>query len=267
MTLFIKHNQPMAHITAIFMSLLRFALKMTPKQVPSEYEMELLSPSPKQKSMMPENVVLLHGLGRTGDSMQKLGRCFSDKGYKILNINYPSRKHPISELAAIVREKVIQMKSDAERVHFITHSMGGIILRYIQEHDPIPNLARVVMLSPPNHGSEVVDLLGNTWIFNFINGPAGKQLGTGKDGICRELGRVNFELGVITGDRSINLINSLMIPGKDDGKVSIESTKIEGMKDFLVVHATHPFIMKNEAVIAQCLYFLQNGRFKNKETK
>ncbi len=212
--------------------------------------------------MSNEYVVLLHGLARSSNSMHKLGRYFSEQGYKVLNIKYPSRKHQIPELAKIVRKEVTSKTSDAEKIHFITHSLGGIILRYIQEDDPLPNLARVIMLSPPNQGSEVVDVLGDMWAFSCINGPAGKQLGTDKDGICQKLGKVDFELGVITGDRSINWINSLMIPGKDDGKVSIESAKVDGMQDFLVIHVSHPFIMKKKKVMTQCLYFLDEGKFK-----
>ena len=195
-------------------------------------------------SMPAEYVVLLHGLARTSKSMKALEKFFSEQSYEVFNISYPSRKYPVAELANIVRKEVIEQTSDAGKVHFITHSMGGIIVRYMQKYDPLPNLGRVVMLSPPNHRSEVVDKLGGLFLFKWINGPAGKQLGTDKNSICQKLGKVDFELGVITGDRSINWINSLIIPGKDDGKVSIESAKVEGMDDFLIVHATHPFIMK-----------------------
>ncbi|MBN1473394.1 MAG: hypothetical protein JW914_02150 [Syntrophaceae bacterium] len=212
-----------------------------------------------------EHVVLLHGLARTKDSMNNLETFLSKQGYQVLNIDYPSRKNQIHELAAIVRKEVISKTSNAEKVHFITHSMGGIILRYIQKHEPLPNLGRVVMLSPPNHGSEVVDKIGDFRLFQWINGPAGKQMGAKDHGICQKLGKVNFELGVITGDRSINWINSLMIPGKDDGKVSIESAKIEGMADFLVVHTAHPFIMNDKTVMKQCVHFLQKGAFSKKE--
>jgi triacylglycerol lipase len=212
-----------------------------------------------------EHVVLLHGLARTKDSMNDLETFLSKQGYQVVNIDYPSRKKPIHELAAIIRKEVTSKTSNAEKVHFITHSMGGIILRYIQKNDPLPNLSRVVMLSPPNHGSEVVDKIGDFRLFQWINGPAGKQMGTNHHGICQKLGRVNFELGVITGDRSINWINSLIIPGKDDGKVSIESTKVEGMADFLVVHASHPFIMNDKTVMKQCVHFLRKGTFSKKE--
>ncbi|MGV8075636.1 MAG: hypothetical protein AB2L11_13905 [Syntrophobacteraceae bacterium] len=120
-----------------------------------------------------------------------------------------------------------------------------------------------VMLNPQDsqlHGSEVVDRIGN-FFFEWINGPAGKQLGTDHNSICRKLGRANFELGVITGDKSINRINSLIIPGNDEGKVSVESAKIEGMADFLVVHVSHPFIMSDKGVMRECVHFLRNGTF------
>jgi triacylglycerol lipase len=209
-----------------------------------------------------EHVVLLHGLARTSNSMDKLAKYLSDQGYQVVNIDYPSRKHPLSELAEIVRKETVSKTSEAEIIHFVTHSMGGIILRFIQKYDPLPNLGRVVMLSPPNRGSEVVDSLSGLWLFELINGPAGKQLGTGENDICRMLGKVDFELGVITGDRSINWINSLIIPGKDDGKVSIESAKVQGMADFLIVHVSHPFIMNDKRVMTQCVHFLRNGYFK-----
>ena len=216
-------------------------------------------------SMPPEYVVLLHGLARTSSSMKALDTFFSEQGYEVFNIDYPSRKYQVSELANIVGKEVIEQTSDAGKVHFITHSMGGIILRYMQKYNPLPNLGRVVMLSPPNHGSEVVDKLGGLWLFECINGPAGKQLGTDKNSLCQKLGKVDFELGVITGDRSINWINSIIISGKDDGKVSIESAKVEGMDDFLIVHVSHPFIMKNKTVITQCFHFLRNGTFNMNE--
>ncbi len=215
-------------------------------------------------SLPAERVVLLHGLARTSSSMGSLEEFLSARGYQVLNVDYPSRKHQISELAKIVRKEVVSKTGTAEKVHFVTHSLGGIILRYLQQNDPLPNLGRVVMLSPPNQGSEVVDALGKLWLFEFINGPAGRQLGTDGDSISKQLGKVDFELGVITGDRSINWINSLIIPGKDDGKVSIESAKVAGMADFLIVPVSHPFIMKDKTVITKCFHFLQNGSFNMK---
>jgi triacylglycerol lipase len=221
----------------------------------------ILFTSAEACSMPHETVVLLHGLARTSHSMNALESALSKEGYQILNIYYPSRKFQIPELAQIVRSEIAGKTVDVEKVHFITHSMGGIIIRYIQKYDPLPNVGRVVMLSPPNHGSEVVDAIGGIWPFGLINGPAGSQLGTDKMSIPQTLGPVNFETGIITGDRSVNWINSIMIPGQDDGKVSIESAKVDGMTDFLIVHCSHPFIMKNEDAIKKCISFLRNGHF------
>ncbi len=139
--------------------------------------------------------------------------------------------------------------------------MGGILLRsYLSRHE-IPNLGRVVMLSPPNQGSEVVDQLKGLRLFQWLNGLAGQELGTDKNSTPNRLGAVTFELGVITGDRSINWLNSLMISGPDDGKVSVERTKVEGMQAHLVLHVAHPLIMRNREVQAATIRFLSRGGF------
>lgn len=134
-------------------------------------------------------------------------------------------------------------------------------MRQLARSAPELKIGRVVMLSPPNHGSEVVDKLGELALFKFINGPAGLQLGTGHDSVPQSLGAPSFKAGIITGDRTINLILSLLIPGPDDGKVSIESAKLEGMAGFCVVPASHPFIMKDRLAIEQTLVFLARGAF------
>jgi len=139
--------------------------------------------------------------------------------------------------------------------------MGGILVRQIQATDPISKLGRVVMLSPPNQGSEVVDRIGDWRIFKSINGPAGQQLGTAEDSFVNQLGPVPFDCGIITGDRSINWINSGMIPGPDDGKVSVARARVAGMSAFKVVHATHPMIMKKKSVIKNTLRYLNSGSF------
>jgi hypothetical protein len=156
------------------------------------------------------------------------------------------------------------MAGGASKINFVTHSMGGILVRYYLENYEVPHLGRVVMLSPPNQGSEVVDKLKESPIFQWINGPAGQQLGTDADSIPKTLGPPNYELGIITGDRSINPILSLLIPGKDDGKVSVKNAKLAGMKDFLVVHKTHPLIMNDEEVLQQVTAFLKKGMFVRK---
>ena len=210
-----------------------------------------------------EWVVLLHGLVRTKSSMSTMETHLKQAGYNVVNQGYPSQHIAIEELANTYLPKAIQIcqQHQAHKIHFVTHSMGGILVRYYLKHNPLKELGHVVMLSPPNQGSEVVDVFKSFWGFKWLNGPAGQQLGTSLDSLPNSLGKVNFKLGVITGDQSINWILSCFIPGPDDGKVSVERAQVDGMADFRVIHATHPYIMKNAHAIELTLHFLKNGVF------
>jgi len=210
-----------------------------------------------------EEVILLHGLCRTSRSMLKMETALANAGYQVRNLDYSSRTAPIEKLADdAIGKAVADCQNDgATKIHFVTHSLGGILVRsYLARHS-IPNLGRVVMLAPPNQGSEVVDKLGGWSLFKFINGVAGNELGTDKNSIPNKLGAANFSVGIIAADRSINWINSLLIPGRNDGKVSIERAKLSGMSDYTVIHATHPFIMRNHRAIRQTIQFLKTGHF------
>ena len=210
-----------------------------------------------------EEVILLHGLCRTGRSMVKMERALTEVGYKVRNVDYPSRTATIQKLADDAIGKAVGdcQRDGATKVDFVTHSLGGILVRsYLARHS-ILSLGRVVMLAPPNQGSEVVDKLGWLFLFKWINGPAGNELGTDKNSIPNKLGPADFPVGIIAGDCSINWINSLLIHGSDDGKVSVERTKLAGMSDHVVIHATHPFIMRNREAIRQTIQFLRTGKF------
>ena len=211
---------------------------------------------------MNEHVFLLHGLARTSSSMSGMEIFLKDHNFSVTNLDYPSRKFTIPELAEQIHRRIKNdsKAQNAQKVHFVTHSMGGILLRQIQKTKPLPNLGRTVMLGPPNKGSEIVDKIGNMKIFKMLNGPASLQLGTGEESIPNKLGPVDFELCVIAGTRSINPILSQMIPGTDDGKVSVLRAQVEGMKEFIQVKSPHPFLMNNRTVRKVTLHFLQTGK-------
>ena len=214
-----------------------------------------------------EHVVLLHGLARSARAMRPMAQALTEAGYRVHNIDYPSRQHAVEELTKQVFEPLQPLlMNPACRVHFVTHSMGGILLRQAMAKQQAPGFGRAVMLSPPSQGSEVVDKLGDLSVFQWINGPAGAQLGTGKNSLPIQLGAADFEVGVITGNRSFNLLLSQLIPGPDDGKVSVERAKLAGMRDFLVTPYSHPFIMRRKAVIAQTIHFLRHGEFQHEES-
>lgn len=215
-------------------------------------------------SMTSEAVILLHGLGRTDRSMARMAFALETAGYDVLNVDYPSRASSIEALAETVLPDALAAPriSLAARIHFVTHSLGGILVRHYLKFNSLSRLGRVVMLGPPNRGSEVVDRLGNLALFEKFEGPCGRQLGTAADSIPNRLGPVDYEVGVIAGDRSINWIHSIaMIPGPDDGKVSVERTKVAGMTDHIVIHAAHPFLMRSKQAIRKTIQFLSSGRF------
>jgi triacylglycerol lipase len=212
-----------------------------------------------------ECVVLLHGLARTPRCMKKMFRFMNEAGFDVFNIGYPSTRHPVDELTTMVFDAVQEQVSKREynKVHFIVHSLGSILVRTHMKKSPMKNLGRVVMLAPPSQGSEVVDKLGELFLYKWINGPAGLQLGTDPESVPSKLGPVDFECGVLTGRKSINWILSMMFTGENDGKVSVERAKLPGMRDFRVLDVAHPFIMQNPEVMRLSLGFLRAGKFPN----
>jgi hypothetical protein len=195
--------------------------------------------------------------------MRTLERALAKEGYRVVNLDYPSRQYDIAGLTRFVQEQVESCcVGSSHKIHFVTHSLGGIVVRaYLQRRD-LANLGRVVMLSPPNQGSEIVDLLRNLWPYQAVMGPAAQQLGTDGASVPNVLGPVTFSLGVITGNRSFDPFSSWVVPGADDGKVAVERAKVEGMADFLVVPYGHTFIMGRQAVAEQTIHFLRAGHFR-----
>ena len=195
--------------------------------------------------------------------MQPLAEALHEVGFSTANVDYPSQAGSVEVLAPMAVNTGLAecRQAGARRIHFVTHSIGGILLRYAHESSPIPDLGRVVMLAPPNHGSEVIDVTRDWPTTEIFAGEAGLQLGTDSDSIPTMLGPVDFELGVIAGTGSINFFMSAMLPGPNDGKVSVASTRIDGMDDFLVVENSHHYITESETVIRNTIYFLQNGVF------
>lgn len=210
---------------------------------------------------MKDTVILLHGMGRSRFSMALLASRLRRHGFATVNVGYPSTRKSIEWLSERYLAPAIAKCRGMGHIHIVTHSLGGIIARYYLQEHRLPGGSRIVMLSPPNKGSEVTDAMKSHCLYKLAMGPAGQALGTADDSLPNTLRPVAEEIGIITGDRSSDPWFANLFPGANDGKVSVARSQLDEMRDFLVVRQGHTFIMNSMAVTNQVLYFLRHGRF------
>ncbi len=230
-----------------------------------------VAPCPQEDTeMTAECVIILHGIGRTNRAMEPMAKTLRLEGYRVVNLDYPSRKKSIARICQEEMPKALEYtrQYNCSTIHFVTHSLGGIIARMALQENPPENLGKVVMLSPPNQGSELADYLTQSWFFGWlyktINGPAGQELTTAPDSVPNQLGPVTYPTGIISGSHhnGFDYWFSKLIPGADDGKVSTEEAKVEGMTDALVLPYHHTSIMKKQEVFDETIHFLRHGAFR-----
>jgi len=212
-----------------------------------------------------DSVVLLHGMGRTYRSMKAMAAFLTMKGYSVVNIAYPSTRETIPIIIEkYIKPELNKIKNRTDsKIHFVTHSLGGILVRQLLQTEALPLGSKIVMLCPPNHGSEIVDRFKNSWWFQKLNGPAGQVLGTEQSSLPNQLKSISYDVGIITGTKSYEPWFSALFNNANDGKVSVESARLDEMKDFLVVNLGHTFIMKNKNVIMQTYFFFKNAYFES----
>ncbi|MCE3254674.1 MAG: lipase [Rickettsiaceae bacterium] len=215
-----------------------------------------------QSALKGDYVIILHGIARSSNHMKKLANRIEEAGFDVINLDYPSTSHNIENLTDFIQAEISKKVTEDKKIHFIGYSMGGLMVRALLHKYNYKNLGRVIQLAPPNQGSEIANFLKNFWPYKKIYGPAGQQLITDQTTIKNLFGKINYELGIIAGNVSIDPICWAIIPGKNDGKVSVESTKLEGMKDHITVRASHTLFPSNKEVQKQVIYFLKNGEFQ-----
>lgn len=220
----------------------------------------------------PPTVVVLHGLGLGDWAMGRVAKSLRQSGYRVVNLSYQSLKVPLEELVATwlpaqLAKHEVGFGAEDPPLHFVTHSMGGIVLRgWLRQCAPVPaNLHRVVMFAPPNQGSSLVDRIGTWKLFKLSTGVNGHRLSTADDSYPNQLGPwpSGPELGIIAGDRPINPLLAYWTGGPGDGKVRVEETKLEGMKDHLVLPYSHTWIQYRQKPIEQVMAFLAQGGFNH----
>jgi pimeloyl-ACP methyl ester carboxylesterase len=209
-----------------------------------------------------EMVVLVHGLGRSDRAMRPLSKRLEASGYEVHALRYESTEKAPDALVSDLGQQLARCCASAERLHFVTHSLGGILLRAQLAERPPAALGRVVMLAPPNHGSELADWLRRSRMLSALLGPTARELGTDERSLPNRLPPASYEVGVIAGTASWNPLGSRMIPGEDDGTVSVRSARLEGMRDFLTLPVSHTAILRSGVAADQTLLFLRTGRFQ-----
>lgn len=212
----------------------------------------------------PDGVVFLHGISRTFRSLHKMRRAIEAAGFSTLNVGYASRHKPLETLADDIHPAITDFIGSRDgAIHFVCHSMGGLLARvYLARYRPM-RLGRVVMLGTPNGGSEIADSLKGLLPYRLFFGPAGQQLVTRRDPATEALlPPVDYPVGVIAGNRTLDPISSIFfLPGANDGRVTVANTKLEGMADHVVISADHALMVRHPQAIAQTIAFLQRGVF------
>jgi pimeloyl-ACP methyl ester carboxylesterase len=217
----------------------------------------------RQVTDVPGGVVLLHGIARSARSLRRMEAVLEAAGFATLNLDYQSRSRSLETLVADISPAIAEFASRFDGpLHFVAHSMGGLLARaYLAKHPP-QRPGRVILLGPPNNGSEIADRFRHLALYRAFFGPAGQQLTTTPDVATKALlAAPNYPLGVIAGSRSIYPIASRFLPSPNDGRVSVASTRLDGMTDHIVIPTAHPLLVRDARAIAQTVAFLRNGRF------
>lgn len=211
---------------------------------------------PRVREADGDAVILLHGLWRSVWAMEPMAKYLHEQGFHTINVPYPSFRKPIEDITSIVHN-AIRQHANGRTTHFVTHSLGGIITRQLLHDLPPTQTGRVVMIAPPNQGSEIIDWLSRFRPSKLALGPTGMQLGSGK--IQAPHLPENIDLAVIMGKHSLFPFFRKLLDDENDGFVSVERGKIEGMNEFHIIDADHTFIATEPRVMEITRDFLCRG--------
>jgi pimeloyl-ACP methyl ester carboxylesterase len=230
-------------------------------------------------------VILLHGLMRSSDSMDALGRYLHQQGgYEIINLAYASSLASIDAHAEDLKKVMDGLDSEITEINFVAHSLGNIVVRrYLKICEPLPDprFRRMVMLAPPNQGSSRARALGrSTSLFETIAGPSGQQLGVQWKQLAPKLATPAFEFGIIIGanqdaseaaqDDPYLPADQLLAPTSNvdltmlqphDFTVSVDEAQLPGARGFIVGPFFHWDVKHHPTAMKQTLYFLKHGEF------
>lgn len=210
-------------------------------------------------------IVILHGLRRSLKHMKKISAALHKENYNILQISYPSTLYPLDELIKMVLEEIgkyISINDKKIKVHFVGHSLGGLIIRGLIKNNFIYNLGRIVMIGTPNQGNIFADYFTGYGIFEYLHGPVSEQLISDQKEFKHLFGEIRSELGIIAGNKVGNYYLGYLLQDANDGRVCVCDTILKGSKEHIIIHESHDELQTNPTVIQKTVNFIKNGKFK-----
>jgi len=201
-----------------------------------------------------QTIVLLHGMGRGRASLWVLETRLKTAGFRTVNFPYVTHARPLDQLSADLI-KFITENVKTPSYSIVAHSLGNVIVRNCFHREMPPGLKRIVMLAPPNRPAELARALKDNPVYRWFTGESGQQLAS--DDFYRKLPVPTVDFGIIAGDRG----ESVALKEPNDGVITVESTKLDGMKAWVLVHQAHTFIMNSRQVAQLVVRFLEHGDF------
>ena len=210
-----------------------------------------------------ESVIVIHGFARRASSMNTLAYAIHQAGYEVRNVGYNSINQNLNDIKEEVFEKFNQYISlnPGKKIHFVGHSLGGLLIRAYLEENKLNNLGVVILMGTPNKGTQLVNQYEDKWYFSWL-GPVISELGVDSSQFLEALQDPYYTVGVIAGSKPYSRRSSDYLEGAHDGLVTVESAKLEGMHDFIELEVNHSIMKRDPRVIEQVIYFLKNSQFK-----
>ncbi len=221
-----------------------------------------------------EQVIIIHGLGRSSWSMKTMSELIEEQGYQVCVVDYPTLRQPLDHTLDSSTQEIErclakvttnpEQSTNRQKVHFVGHSLGGLVIRsYLASHPELVDsveMGEVVFVGTPNQGSDVADFFARSWLLSTL-GETAESLTTHNDSFPNQLPQPTYDFGVIAGTASYPLFNGLF-DEPNDGLVSVKSTKLTGMKDFALVDRKHDRLRRDPYVTELIVNYISTGAFE-----
>lgn len=214
--------------------------------------------------MKNEIIILVHGFNKNKKDMSFLQKYFNNLNYETVTLSLPTIFSSLEHCTDLFEEKLFKIQNIKNnrysKIHFVGHSFGGLIIRKFLSRHFIKNIGRCVLIATPNQGSQLADITNNYFSFSLNIVKSLKSMLIQNLNISSPINE-SIEIGVIAGNKCNLLLGHLFLPKNNDGRVEINSTKIDNMKDYIILEYGHKEIHHKLKTANYIKSFLQKGEF------